>query len=65
MVRVPPIETEGERILPPDLKALKKRREQTSSKIQASLFMHGVDLTPRPGKFKGKGFLKLLKAARQ
>lgn len=65
VVRVPPIEAADERILPRDLKSLKKRREQASNKIQASLFEHGVDLNPRQGSFKGKDFLKALKEARQ
>ncbi|QDV09603.1 Transposase IS116/IS110/IS902 family protein [Planctomycetes bacterium Poly30] len=65
VVRVPPLESVDERILPRDLKALKKRREQAANKIQASLFEHGVDLNPRLGSFKDKDFLTALKAARQ
>lgn len=65
VVRVPPIDSEDERVLPRDLKSLKRRREQTSNRIQASLFQHGVDLNPRKGNFKDKDFLKQLKAARQ
>jgi transposase len=47
IVQVPPQEAEDERLLPRQLKRLKKSRVQTTNAIRAGLFLHGVDLDPR------------------
>ena len=59
VVRVPSVEAEDERRLPRELKALKKRRVQTTNRIQAALFQHGIDLSPRKLCFdKQRGFCR-------
>jgi transposase len=65
IVRVPPPEAEDERLLPRLLKTLKRERTQTTNRIRAALFQHGVDLDPRKGDFKKREFLQELKRARQ
>lgn len=65
VVRVPPLDAEIERLLPRQLKALKKRRTQVSNRIRAALFLHGVDLDPRQGDFHKRSFLDELARARQ
>ena len=65
VVRVPPIDAEDERLLPRQLKTLKKHRTQVSNRIIARLFEFGIVLSPRSGSFKGEDFLRSLEAARQ
>ena len=64
VVRVPPLEAEAERLLPRQLRALKKKRTQWTNRIRAQLFMHGVDLDPRTG-FRKQLFLRDLEKAQQ
>lgn len=52
VVRVPPLEAEDERLLPRQLKRLKKSRVQTTNAIRAGLFLHGVDLDPRKSGYR-------------
>ena len=65
VVRVPPLDAEIERLLPRQLKALKKKRTQVSNRIRGELFLHGVDLDPRKGDFHKRAFLGELEQARQ
>ena len=65
VVRVPPVDAEDERLLPRQIKTLKKHRTQVSNRIIARLFEFGIDLSPRAGNFKGEEFLGKLEAARQ
>lgn len=65
VVRVPPLDAEVERLLPRQLKALKKKRTQVSNRVRAQLFLHGVDLDPRKGNFRRRTFLDDLDRARQ
>jgi len=65
VVRVPPLDAEIERLLPRQLKALKKKRTQVSNRIRGELFLHGVDLDPRKGDFHKRAFLDELEQARQ
>ncbi len=44
VVRVPPPKAEDERLLPRQLKTLKRKRTQATNQIRAALFQHGVDL---------------------
>jgi transposase len=60
IVRVPPLEAEDERLLPRELKRLKKTRARTTNAIRGALFRHGLDLDPRKAKFR-----ETLTAARQ
>ena len=63
VVRVPPEEAEVERLLPRQLKALKKQRTRITNRIQARLFAEGVVLDPRGGSFRAQTFLKELSQA--
>lgn len=60
VVRVPPPATEDERLLPRQLRRLKKARAQVTNAMRAGLFRHGVDLDPRASDYRER-----LKAARQ
>lgn len=60
VVRTPTVEAEDERLLPRQLKRLKKKRAQVTNAIRAALFRHGLDLDPRK-----PGFRRELRAARQ
>jgi transposase len=64
-VRVPSVEAEDERRLPRRLRTLKRRRVQTTNRIQAALFQHGVDLSPRKLCFHKQRILQEVKRARQ
>lgn len=50
LVRVPPLESEDERMVPRQLRRLKETRTRLTNAIRASLFRHGVDLDPRKAK---------------
>ena len=65
VVRVPPPKAEDERLLPRQLKTLKRKRTQATNQIRAALFQHGVDLDPRKGDFQKREFLRELRSARQ
>jgi transposase len=65
VVAVPPLESECERLLPRQLRSIRRSRTRISNQIRALLFQHGIDLDPRGGSFKGKSFLKALAQARQ
>lgn len=60
VVRVPPPEAEDERLLPRQLRQLKKTRLRVTNAIRAALFRQGLDLDPT-----APGFRQALKAARQ
>jgi transposase len=51
IVRVPPMQAEDERLLPRQLRRLKKTRNRLTNAIRASLFRHGLDLNPRRSGF--------------
>ena len=65
VVRVPPPEAEDERRLPRRLRTLKRRRVQTTNRIQAALFQHGIDLSPRKLCYDKRRILQEVKRARQ
>lgn len=65
VVRVPSVEAEDERRLPRRLRTLKRRRVQTTNRIQAALFQHGVELSPRKLCFNRGRILAALGRARQ
>jgi transposase len=60
IVRVPPPDAEDERLLPRQLRRLKKTRARLTNAMRAALFRHGLDLNPR-----SRGYLEELAAARQ
>lgn len=62
VVRVPPVDAEDERLLPRQIKTLKKNRTQVSNRIIARLFEFGIDLTPRAGSFKKEKFRGMVKS---
>ena len=60
IVRVPPLEAEDERLLPRQLRRIKRTRLRLTNAIRAGLIRHGVDLDPRK-----PSFCEELAAARQ
>ena len=65
VVRVPSVEAEDERRLPRRLRTLKRRRVQATNRIQAALFQHGVDVSPRKLCFNKRRILQEVRKARQ
>jgi transposase len=52
VLRIPPPEAEDERLLPRQLKRLKKTCTRVTNAIRGSLFRHGIDLDPRKPRFR-------------
>ena len=65
VVCVPSVVAEDERLLPRQLLTLKRTRVRIGNQIRAALFLHGVDIDPRKGKFADEEFLTKLEEARQ